>query len=86
MRCYSGVTWHLIGLAVASEPAVTLAPLRYKYLEIVRNENLVIPIGDYDAFFTLDALAKDLVSWWIHNVDSLSRPLLFCPPQLNLQA
>ncbi|KAK4303876.1 hypothetical protein Pmani_024127 [Petrolisthes manimaculis] len=29
-----------IGLTVASEPAVTLAPLRYKYLEIVRNKEL----------------------------------------------
>lgn len=74
-----------VGLAVASEPAVNLAPLRYKYLEIVKNENLVIHKGDYSALITLDGHAKDMVSWWIHNVDSQSRSLLFCPPQLELQ-
>lgn len=30
-----------IGLTVASEPAMTLAPLRYRYLEIVRNKEFV---------------------------------------------
>lgn len=74
-----------IGLAVASEPAVNLAPLRYKYLEYVKNENLVIHKGNYHAHFSLDAHAKSLVNWWILNIDSQSRSLLFCPPQLELQ-
>lgn len=32
-----------IGLAVASDPAIELAPLRYKYLEIFRNRTCQIP-------------------------------------------
>ncbi|MPC42185.1 hypothetical protein E2C01_035799 [Portunus trituberculatus] len=37
------------GLAVVAEPAVNLAPVRYKYLEIIRNRELARHHGDYDA-------------------------------------
>ena len=38
-----------IGLAVAAEPAVDLAPIRYKYLETITNRELVRHHGDYGA-------------------------------------
>ena len=68
-----------IGLAVASAPAVSLASLRYKYLEIIRNNGLSRSFGDYTSTVLLDAHSKELVTWWIHNVDSLSKSLLSCP-------
>ncbi|KAK3881370.1 hypothetical protein Pcinc_014187 [Petrolisthes cinctipes] len=73
------------GLTVASEPAVTLAPLRYKYLEIVRNKELVKNKGNYSAIINLDDHAKDLISWWIHKIDLQSKSLLYSPPQLELK-
>ena len=52
-----------IGLTVASDPAVELAPLRYKYLEIIRNRELALNLGDYNARITLDAHARDFFFW-----------------------
>lgn len=69
-----------IGLTVASEPAVTLAPLRYKYLYIVRSRELVKNKGNYSAIINLDDHAKDLISWWVHNIDLQSKSLLYSPP------
>ena len=73
-----------IGLTVASAPAVNLAPLRYKYLEIIRNKGLSQHFGDYDSTVLLDAHSRELITWWIRNVDSLSRSLLSCPPQFEI--
>ena len=47
------------GLAVASDSAVNLALLRYKYLEIVRNRELSQNRGNYNTVITLDDHAKD---------------------------
>ncbi|MPC75544.1 hypothetical protein E2C01_069934 [Portunus trituberculatus] len=38
-----------IGLAVASDPAVDLAPIRHKYLEIVKNRELRRSHGNHQA-------------------------------------
>ena len=73
-----------IGLAVASTPAVPLAPLKYKYLEIIRNKELARSHGNYDVSVFLDDHAKDLIKWWIHHIDSQSNSLLTSPPFLEL--
>lgn len=52
-----------ISLAVASDSAVPLAPLRYKYLEIVRNRELSQNKGNYAAVITLDRHAIDVIQW-----------------------
>ena len=75
-----------IGLAVASDPAVDLAPLRYKYLEIVKNRELRRSFGNYQAKISLDSHAKDLINWWIHNIDSQSRSFHISSPQVELYA
>ena len=62
-----------IGLAVASDPAVELAPLRYKYLEIVRNRELAKNHRIYHPTLTLDNHAKELICWWILNIDFQTR-------------
>ena len=65
-----------IGLAVASVPAVQLASLRYKYLEIIRNRELARSHGNYDVSLILD--------WWIHNIDSQFNSLRSSSPQFEL--
>lgn len=42
-----------IGLAVAAGPAVELAPLRYRYLEILRNRGLSQSCGNYHSRISL---------------------------------
>ncbi|MPC72529.1 hypothetical protein E2C01_066839 [Portunus trituberculatus] len=44
----------IIGLTVAAEPAVDLAPIRYKYLEIIRIKELDQHHGDYDTRVSLE--------------------------------
>ena len=73
-----------IGLAVASEAAVNLAPLRYKYLEIVRNQALTLSNGNYDSIISLDSHARDMIRWWIDNIDSQTNSLVSCPPDLEI--
>lgn len=50
-----------IGLTVASDPAVELAPLRYKYLEIIRNRELARTHGNYNSVIKLDDHARELI-------------------------
>ena len=71
-----------MGLAVASTPAVPLAPLRYNYLEIIRNEDLVHDHGDYTGPVLLDCHARKIIHWWVHNIDSQYNSLRPKPPQL----
>ena len=75
-----------IGLAVAAEPAVDLAPVRYKYLEIIRNRELAGHHGDYAARVSLDEHAKELVLWWVNNVPLQSKSLRSSSPDLELFA
>ena len=64
-----------IGLAVAAGPAVELAPLRYRYLEILRNKGLSQSCGNYLSHISLDTHARTLVTWWVTNVDSQVRSI-----------
>ena len=73
-----------IGLAVASALAVELAPLRYKYLEILRNQGLVRSCGDYYTNITLDDHARDLITWWVANIDFQEESLLSSSPDCEL--
>ena len=49
-----------IGMAVAADPAVELAPLRYKYLEIVRNRGLATHHGNYNSPVHLESVVLKL--------------------------
>ena len=40
--------------------------------------------GDYNSTVLLEAHSKELVTWWIHNVDSLSKSLLSCPSHFEI--
>ena len=76
----------VFGLTVASDPAVKLAPIRYKYLEIFKNRELARNHGDYKVKITLDVHARSLVNWWIHNITFQSKFLCSSSPQLELFA
>lgn len=64
-----------IGLAVAFEPAVELAPVKYNFLEIIRNRELARNKGNYLSKIALDSHVKDLIIWWVQNVDLQSKSL-----------
>ena len=73
-----------IGLAVASDLAVPLCPLHYKYLEIFRNRALINSKGNYDVDIALDARSREIISWWVDNVHLQSRPMFSPPPDVEL--
>ena len=52
-----------IGLAVAAGPAVELAPLRYRYLELLRNRGISQSCGVYHSCVSLDSHARSLITW-----------------------
>lgn len=58
------------GLTLAADPAVGLAPLRYKHLEILGNLELARNHGNCSSTIGhLDPHAKELIAWWFHNTD-----------------
>ena len=73
----------LIGSLVASDHGVPRAPLRYKYLEILKNGALVLCKGDFDSFVTLDRRALALIQWWVDNVFRLVRSIIV--PEIDLE-
>lgn len=65
--------------------AVPQAPLRYKYLAIVRNMALVRSKGDYDVEVCLDEHARNLIAWWVNNIHSQRTSLRSSPPDFEIQ-
>ena len=71
-----------IGNVVAAGPGVPVAPVRYKYLELVRNRFLAASGGNYEALVSLDDHARQLVKWWSHHLHLQCRSLLCDPPSI----
>ncbi|MPC85039.1 hypothetical protein E2C01_079797 [Portunus trituberculatus] len=71
-------------MAIASDPAVELAPLIYKYLEILHNRELVNHHVNYNSPVLLDCHARELVAWSVNNIDSQVKSLRSCPYQLEM--
>lgn len=72
-----------IGQLVFAGIAVTLAPLRYRYLEICRNMALIRSRGDCKPEIYLDEHARDLFAWWGNNLHSKKRSLRSSHPNLK---
>ena len=74
----------VIGNIVAAEPSVYLAPLRIKYLEILKNEALAKNSGNFNKELQLDAKGRKIVKWWIHNIHAQYKDIVVEPPQVFL--
>ena len=74
-----------IGLAVFVGVTVPQAPLRYKYLEIVRNMALIQSKGDYKVNKILDAHSCDFICWWVNNITSQTKFIITLPPPLEIR-
>ncbi len=68
---------------VASEPAVSIAPIYYRHLEIEKDVCLKAAQGDFDAPITLSALARQHIQWWHANLHTAVRPITRPDPQLT---
>lgn len=73
-----------IGITMASDPAMELGPLRYKYLEIVHSRALIQSHGSNDSYVILDSHAWDLINWWINDIDIQVKSFQSCPHQLAM--
>ena len=73
-----------IGNVVAAEHGVPFAPLRYKYLEVLRNCALKDSKGDFDGMVTLDERALVQVQWWIENVNVQVKEIVVPPFELEM--
>ena len=73
-----------IGNLVATQPAVPLAPLRYKYIEIAKNKLLNANNGVYDAKVSLASKERFHIAWWADNVHKQYKSLRNLQPQLEL--
>ena len=73
-----------IGNLVATEPCVYLAPLKFKYLEIIRNNALSKHNGNFDGFIKLDAKAREVINWWINNIHSQVKNILIPRPDCSI--
>lgn len=60
----------LIGVLVASFPAVKYGPLHYRNLEIEKCSALTLNKGRYKAPLSLSHLAYREIDWWIANVEN----------------
>ena len=74
----------LVGVLVASLPAVQHGALFYRFLEANRNEALKISKGDFDDFTTLTEESKSEISWWLSKVQQAKKMILVEPPSAIL--
>lgn len=76
----------LIGKLVASEPAVLYAPLYYKSLEIQKDTELKKSRGNFDHYMTLSELSIQCLQWWISNVATASKPIIWGKPNRIIES
>ena len=72
-----------IGSVVATDHGVPRAPLKYKYLEILKNRALVASKGNFDASVILDDKALGLIRWWVVHLPHLVRHIII--PKIDLE-
>ncbi len=77
---------HVVGLMVASFPAVTFAPLFYRALERDKTQALKLSQGDFSACMTLSEDALTDLHWWVDNINKISKPIHNNPPDILIQS
>ena len=75
---------HLIGVFSSTLPAILLAPLHYRGLQLLKHQAL--KKGGYDVILTLSQEAKDNLLWWIQNLNLVNgQPLVRDQPSLQIE-
>ena len=76
----------VIGLMVASFPAIPHAQLFYRTLERDKTKALQQQKGDFEAIMTYSSEAKSDLKWWVQNIPTMSKSVLLCSPDLTIQS
>lgn len=74
----------VIGMIVASFPAVKFGPLHYRQLEKDKTAALKISKGDFDQGASLSLGAKAELRWWIDNVSTADNDVYVSEPDIVL--
>ena len=82
--CSIRVFAQLIGKLVASQPGFTLAPLYYKDLEKEKTEWLNLKKGNFDSVVKLSEKTREIILWWLKNVDKTFRKIIVPKPEYVL--
>lgn len=80
IRTYS----KLIGKLVAVEPGIEYAPLYYKPLEKLKEQQLKIHRGNFNSFMTIPNQIVPTIEWWINNISSSYKLISHGPPVMVL--
>ena len=76
-----------IGNLMATAPAFTPAPLQVRFLQRCLRQNLEKTAQNYEAWVTLDPLAKEELTWWRENLRLLNgKPIKIQPPDLIISS
>ncbi len=76
----------LLGIMVASFPAVVYGPLYYRQLDNEKSASLRAARGDYAHRMTLSPTARADVRWWVDNILRTSNPIRRPGPDIILQS
>ena len=60
----------LIGKLVATEPGVEYAQLRYKPMEKIKEKQLKLNNGNFDASMKISSSCRGHIQWWIDNLEA----------------
>ena len=60
----------LIGKLVATEPGVEYAQLRYKPMERIKEKQLKLNNGNFDAWMKISSSCRRHIQWWIDNLEA----------------
>ena len=66
----------LIGKMVASEPGMQYAPLYYRDLEHIRDNELKLNRGNFDAKMKVGTEIREIIQWWIDNLEMGFKPIV----------
>ena len=76
----------VIGLMVASFPAIPHAQLFYRALERDKTNALQQQKGDFEATMTYSSEAKNDLKWWVKNASTMSKSVLLRSHDLTIQS
>ena len=74
----------IVGRLVAAFPGSQFGPLFYRGLEARKQLGLQNCKGNFEASVSLDSTCKAELSWWIHQLLHMSKPILFANPRYQL--